>query len=72
MVAIANATRSSCASHHVAIWSGWHSFFDEKTFAVWVLDFVPDIVFQYFAIVPMRGLSPGKGIIAALKAALCH
>ncbi|MEO8925449.1 MAG: DUF4396 domain-containing protein [Caldimonas sp.] len=56
----------------VAVWFGWHSFFDEKTFAVWVLDFVfafvLGIVFQYFAIVPMRGLSPGEGIIAALKA----
>lgn len=56
----------------VAVWFGWHSIFDEKTFAVWVLDFVfafgLGIVFQYFAIVPMRGLSPGKGIVAALKA----
>ena len=56
----------------VAVWFGWHSVFDEKIFAVWVLDFVfafaLGIVFQYFAIVPMRGLSPGKGIVAALKA----
>lgn len=51
---------------------GWHTLFQEKIFAVWVLDFVLafaiGIVFQYFAIVPMRGLSPGKGIVAALKA----
>ena len=56
----------------VATWFGWHWLFQEKTFAVWVLDFVLafllGIVFQYFAIVPMRGLSPGKGIVAAIKA----
>ena len=56
----------------VAAWCGWHSLFEEKTFAVWILDFVfafgLGIVFQYFAIVPMRALSPGKGIVAALKA----
>lgn len=56
----------------VAIWFGWQSLFGEKMFAVWVLDFVfafgLGIVFQYFAIVPMRGLPPGRGIIAALKA----
>lgn len=56
----------------VAVWFGWHTIFDEKTFAVWVLDFVfafgLGIVFQYFAIVPMRNLTPGEGIIAALKA----
>ena len=27
-----------------------------------------DIAFQHFTIAPMRGLSPGKGIVAALKA----
>jgi MFS family permease len=47
-------------------------FFDEKSFAVWVLDFVfaffLGIVFQYFAIVPVCGLSIRKGILAALKA----
>ena len=56
----------------VAIWVGWHSVFSEKIYAVWVLDFVfafaLGIVFQYFAIVPMRKLSPGQGIVAALKA----
>ena len=26
------------------------------------------VVFQYFTIVPMRGLSPGKGIVAAIRA----
>ena len=56
----------------VAVWFGWHSLFFEKMYAVWVLDFLfafgLGIVFQYFAIVPMRGLSPGEGILAALKA----
>ena len=41
-------------------------------FAVWILDFlfafVIGIAFQYFAIAPMRDLSFGKGIVAALKA----
>ena len=56
----------------VAVWFGWHSIFTEKTFAVWVLDFILafvfGIVFQYFTIVPMKKLPPGKGIVAALKA----
>lgn len=56
----------------VATWFGWHGVFQEKTFAVWVLDFIfaflLGIVFQYFAIAPMRGLSVGKGVVAALKA----
>jgi hypothetical protein len=41
-------------------------------FAAWVIDFafayVFGIVFQYFTIAPMRGLSMGKGIWAAVKA----
>lgn len=56
----------------VAVWFGWRSLFAEKMYAVWVLDFVfayaLGIGFQYYAIVPMRGLSPGKGLVAALKA----
>lgn len=60
------------AAPTVAIVFGWHSLFEEKTYAVWVLDFILafgfGIVFQYFAIVPMRKLSPGQGIVAALKA----
>lgn len=34
----------------------------------YILAFALGILFQYFAIVPMRHLSPGKGIVAALKA----
>ena len=41
-------------------------------YAVWILDFVfafgLGIAFQYYAIVPMRDLDPGEGIIAAVKA----
>lgn len=53
-------------------WFGWHSLFDEKIFAVWVLDylfaFAIGIAFQYFTIKPMRHLSVGAGIVAAVKA----
>lgn len=55
-----------------ALLFGWQSLFEDKMFAVWGLDFLfaflLGIVFQYFAIVPMRGLSPREGIVAALKA----
>lgn len=56
----------------VAVWFGWHSLFAEKTFAVWILDFILaftlGIGFQYFTITPMRDLSVRDGILAALKA----
>lgn len=56
----------------IAVWFGWHNLFAEKTFAVWIVDFVFafafGVVFQYFAIAPMRGLSFGAGLVAALKA----
>jgi hypothetical protein len=56
----------------VAVWFGWQTIFDDKMFAVWIIDFIFafgfGIVFQYFAIAPMRGLSFGEGIVAALKA----
>ncbi len=56
----------------IAVWFGWHSLFAEKTFAVWIPDFILafglGIVFQYFTIKPMRDLSVGEGIVAALKA----
>lgn len=55
-----------------AIWLGWHGIFQEKMFAVWGLDFIFayafGIVFQYFTIVPMRGLSFWDGLWAAAKA----
>jgi hypothetical protein len=56
----------------VAVWFGWKGLFAEKTFAVWVLDylaaFVIGIAFQYFTIKPMRKLPAGRALIAALKA----
>jgi hypothetical protein len=56
----------------VAIAFGWHSLFQQKTFAVWVLDFLLaygfGIVFQFFSIAPMRQLSLPQGIWAAIKA----
>ncbi|MEC9482947.1 MAG: DUF4396 domain-containing protein [Halomonas sp.] len=56
----------------IALWFGWQEIFGEKMYAVWVFDYILaflfGIAFQYFTIVPMRGLSPGKGIIQATKA----
>lgn len=56
----------------IAVWFGWKSLFAEKVFAVWILDFILafglGIVFQYFTIKPMRDLSVGEGVRAAVKA----
>jgi len=56
----------------IAIWFGYGSLFAEKTFAIWIPDFLLafaiGIAFQYFAIQPMRHLGVGDGIKAALKA----
>ena len=56
----------------VAVAFGWHRIFGEKIFAVWIVDYIFaylfGIVFQYFTIAPMRGLSLGQGILAAVKA----
>lgn len=56
----------------VAVWFGWQALFADKMYAVWILDFLfafaLGLAFQYFAIVPMRSLSPAAGILAALKA----
>jgi hypothetical protein len=56
----------------VAVAFGYHSLFGERIFAVWVVDYifayVFGILFQYFTIAPMRDLSFGAGIIAAIKA----
>lgn len=60
------------AAPSVAVWFGWQTLFSEKVFAVWSLDFVLafglGVAFQYFTIKPMRDLSPGEGLVAALKA----
>jgi len=54
----------------VATAFGW--LFHERLFAEWTVDFLIayafGIVFQYFAIAPMRGLSLTDGLIAAVKA----
>ncbi|WP_144097912.1 DUF4396 domain-containing protein [Croceicoccus sediminis] len=51
---------------------GLGTIWSTEIFAQWTLDYVvallTGIVFQYFAIVPMRDLSPGEGIKAAAKA----
>lgn len=56
----------------IAVWVGWHSLFTEKMFAVWVVDFVfaflLGVAFQYYAIKPMRDVSPGTALLQALKA----
>lgn len=56
----------------IAVPFGWKSLFGEKTYAVWVLDFLIafglGVGFQYFTIKPMRNLSPKDGVVAALKA----
>ncbi len=56
----------------IAIGFGWQSLFAEKIFAVWIFDFILafgfGILFQYYAIVPMRKLSPREGLIAAMQA----
>jgi hypothetical protein len=60
------------AAPAVAAWLGWHGLFGERMFAVWVLDYlfayVFGIAFQYFTIVPMRELSPARGLWEAVKA----
>lgn len=59
----------------VAVWFGWHSIFVEKTFAIWILDFILafllGIAFQYFTIKPMRKVSGRKGLVLALRADTC-
>lgn len=56
----------------IAVAFGWHSVFSDKIFATWILDylfaFAFGVAFQYFTIAPMRGLSLGPGLVAALKA----
>ena len=55
-----------------ARWFGYGTLFGEKMFAIWIPDFLLafliGIVFQYFAIAPVRDLPPGKAVVQALKA----
>lgn len=56
----------------ITIWFGWRSLFEEKMFAVWILDFLfafaIGVAFQYFTIKPMRHLSVRQGLVQAVKA----
>ncbi|QQM29036.1 DUF4396 domain-containing protein [Martelella lutilitoris] len=56
----------------IAVWFGWQTIFAEKMFAVWILDFIFafsfGVIFQYFTIKPMRGLTPAQGLVQAVKA----
>ncbi|MGN6097216.1 MAG: DUF4396 domain-containing protein [Bosea sp. (in: a-proteobacteria)] len=56
----------------IAVWFGWHHWTAEKIFAVWIPDFILayliGVIFQYYTIKPMRDLTVGKGIWAAIKA----
>jgi Domain of unknown function (DUF4396) len=56
----------------IAVVFGYQSLFGERIFAVWVVDYLFayafGIFFQYFTIAPMRGLSFGPGLVAAIKA----
>ncbi len=56
----------------IAVWFGYRSIFPDKIFAVWIVDYIFaygfGVVFQYFTIAPMRGLSFWPGIWAAVKA----
>lgn len=56
----------------VAVWFGWQSLFQEKIFAVWIVDYLFafgfGVAFQYFTIKPMRGLGPWQGLVQAVKA----
>ncbi len=56
----------------IAVAFGYGSLFGTRMFAVWVLDYVFayafGIFFQYLTIAPMRGLSFGPGLMAAIKA----
>ena len=56
----------------LAVSLGWQSIFSEKIFAVWILDYIFayafGIVFQYYAIAPMRHLGVAQGVWAAVKA----
>ena len=60
------------AAPSIPLLFGWHSIFAERTFAVWIPDylvaFLIGIAFQYFTIAPMRHLRLAKGIAAAVKA----
>jgi len=56
----------------VAAWFGWHTLFETKMFAAWIVDYLFayafGIAFQYFTIKPMRNVTVLQGLLAAVKA----
>jgi hypothetical protein len=56
----------------VLIAFGWNSLFRTRLWSVWIFDLVLawlfGVAFQYFTIAPMRNLSLGAGLKAAVKA----
>lgn len=56
----------------ILMWLGYKRLWNEPIFSSWVLDFILafllGIAFQYFTITPMKHLSPGRGLVAAVKA----
>jgi hypothetical protein len=56
----------------IAIAFGWHSLFEDKMYAAWIVDYLAayafGILFQFYTIAPMRNLSVRAGLVAAVKA----
>jgi Domain of unknown function (DUF4396) len=56
----------------IAAWFGWKWLFQDKMFAVWILDYLFafgfGVAFQYFTIKPMRDVSVGVALKEAIKA----
>jgi hypothetical protein len=56
----------------IAVAVGYGSLFAHHIFAVWIVDYIFaylfGVFFQFFTIAPMRGLSIGPGLVAAIKA----
>lgn len=56
----------------IALALGWGTLFRDRIFATWIAGslaaYTFGIFFQYFTIAPMRSLSLGQGIVAAIKA----
>jgi hypothetical protein len=74
-VAATHCGSGCCLGDIVAEWLVFAvpvTLFGMTLFAAWAIDyafaFLFGIAFQYFTIVPMRGLSPGRGLVAAVKA----
>jgi hypothetical protein len=67
----AGCTLGDIAAEWIMLVAPWF-LFGKKLYGTWVVDYVwayvLGILFQYFTIAPMRHLSVGKGIWAAIKA----